>query len=138
MQSVDLPTKTSIPIPPIAIPAGTTSLTFSLSTAFPALAQGAVAAREFRPDGTSSALARADEIDTDPNTPRKNSASWLIDPKNKYLVRFRGDAFLFQTGGTISLTAVISDQNGTMLASLSNSGAPATEDCDVNIRFDLG
>lgn len=133
MPSIDLATSTFLPLP-----AGTTSITFSISSAFPALVAGAVVLWELTAGNGHSAVEPPCGLDTDPSTPEGNCKSWPINPANKCLVWFAGAANLIQPGGTIVLAGTLKDQNGSVIGTLSNSDTPATAASTVNISFYLG
>jgi hypothetical protein len=132
MPSIDLATSSSLPLPD-----GTTAITFSIQSAFPALAVGAVVLWELKGGGHSVVEAPCG-LDTDPQTPEGNSKAWSINSANKYLVWFAGAANLIQPGGTVTLTATVKDQNGAIIGTLTNSNSPATAASTVNISFYLG
>jgi hypothetical protein len=131
--SIDLATPAYLPVP-----AGTTSVTFSISSLFPALAAGTVTIWELTPGGGHTVLEDPYAIDTDPKTPMGNSKSWGINQANKYLIWFLGGANLMQPGGTISLSATVANQNGALIGTLTNAAAPATAASTVSISFYLG
>jgi hypothetical protein len=131
--SIDLATDTYLPFPN-----GTTSVTFSISSIFPALAAGAVTIWELTPGGGHTVIEDPYALDTDPKTPMGNSKSWVIDPANKYLIWFLGGANLIQPSGTISLAATVANQSGALIGTLTNAAAPATAASTVSISFYLG
>lgn len=122
----------------LPLPAGTTSITFSISSLFPALAAGAVTIWELTPGGGHTVVEDPYALDTDPQTPTGNSKSWVINPANKFLVWFTGGANLMQPGGTITLTATIVNQSGALIGTLTNAATPASAASTVNISFYLG
>lgn len=131
--SIDLVTQTSLPFPD-----GTTSITFAISSLFPALAAGSVVLWELTSGGGHSVIEDPYRLDTDPSTPMGNSKSWVINPANKYLVWFTGNANILQPGGTISITSVVKNQDGEEIGTLSNADSPATAASLVNVSFYLG
>lgn len=131
--SIDLATPASLPVP-----TGTTSVTFSISSLFPALAAGTVTIWELTPGGGHTVIEDPYALDTDPQTPRGNSKQWVIDRINKYLIWFSGGANLMQPGGTICLVSTVENQSGVLIGTLTNSATPATAASAVSISFYLG
>jgi hypothetical protein len=129
--SINLATSTYLPFP-----TGTTSVTFTISSIYPALAAGSVAIRELTPNGGLIEAAYA--LDTDPKTPTGNSKSWVINPANKYLIWFAGGANLMQPSGTIALAATVTSQSGELIGTLTNADKPAKAATTVDISFYLG
>ena len=133
MSTIDRATPKSMPMP-----AGTSSITFTISALFPALAKGSVVLWELRADGGHTEVEGPYDVDTDPATATGNSKSWVVNPTNKYLVWFTGHANILQPGGAITLTTEIKNQNGSQISRLSNEDSPSKTASTVNFSHYLG
>ena len=112
------------------VPAGTTSVTLTIQSTFPTIANAGVKMFKDNGDGTGSQVSQGVVIDTSANTAQTDNAVLSLDGSGRYAIAFQGQASALDTTGVdvgFVLTA-----NGAVIDAL--GGARHSADLSVFIN----